>query len=108
MFAHVGGVPSIECPSVVSRAVTSCVSDELTDAPSIPTRPEVVDSENEFILLKWQRPVDDGGTEILGYNIERKDPLSNRWVKLNSQLLTVINAFMNYNGVKGKGKGTYI
>jgi hypothetical protein len=57
-------------------------------APSMPSRPEVTDSDNDFIHIKWKSPLNDGGTPILGYNIERKDPLTNRWVKLNSQLLT--------------------
>jgi len=64
----------------------------VTDAPSIPTKPEVVDSDNDFIVVKWSRPMDDGGTAILGYNIERRDLVSNRWTKLNTQLLTVTTA----------------
>jgi len=61
----------------------------LPDAPSIPSKPEVVDSDNDFIFVKWNRPTNDGGTAILGHNIERKDRQTNRWVKLNAQLLTV-------------------
>jgi len=61
-----------------------------TEAPSIPSRPEVVDSGDEFIFVKWNRPMHDGGAELLGYNIERRDPGSNRWVILNTQLLTVV------------------
>ena len=66
-----------------------CVYCDLTDAPSIPSKPQVVDSDNDFIFVNWSRPTSDGGTAILGYNIERQDALSNRWVKLNTQLLTV-------------------
>jgi len=68
------------------------VCSDLTDAPSIPSKPEVVDSDNDFILVKWNRPTDDGGTAVLGYNVERKDSQSNRWVKLNTQLLTVTSS----------------
>jgi len=64
---------------------------DLADAPSIPSKPEVVNSDSDLIYLKWNRPTDDGGAAILGYNIERKDSSSNRWVKLNTQLLTVIS-----------------
>jgi len=74
---------------VVSLHVYSLVFCGLSDAPSIPTKPEVVDSDNDFICVKWSRPTNDGGTAILGYNIERRDALFNRWLKLNTQLLTV-------------------
>ena len=70
---------------------------DVSDPPSIPSKPEVVDSDNDFIFVKWNRPTDDGGTAILGYNIERKDPQTNRWVKLNAQLLTVTVVAINWN-----------
>ncbi len=33
--------------------------------------------------MAWEPPRKDGGAPIVGYVVERKDPKSNRWTKLN-------------------------
>lgn len=38
-----------------------------------------------MIEIKWNPPKSDGGAPIQGYIIERKEPKSNRWVKVNTK-----------------------
>ena len=59
------------------------------DEPHPPSQPEVVDRDRTFIELKWEPPTNDGGSPITGYDIERKDPKSSRWVKINKAPLQV-------------------
>ncbi|GBN20312.1 Twitchin, partial [Araneus ventricosus] len=51
--------------------------------PGRPGQPEPVDYDRDFIKLKWEPPRSNGGSPIIGYDIERKDKKSNRWVKVN-------------------------
>ena len=52
--------------------------------PGKPGKPEVKDSDKTFIEIKWDPPTKDGGAPVTGYNIERKDPRSGRWNKVNT------------------------
>ncbi|XP_055900297.1 twitchin-like isoform X6 [Biomphalaria glabrata] len=58
------------------------------EKPSSPGKPEVVDRDRTFIEMKWEPPRDDGGAPIAGYEVERKEPKTNRWIKLNKNLIT--------------------
>ncbi|XP_074660014.1 twitchin-like [Tubulanus polymorphus] len=53
------------------------------DEPGSPGQPEIVDHNRDRIDLKWAEPKKDGGNPIQGYIIERKEPKSNRWVRIN-------------------------
>ncbi|KAL8565325.1 hypothetical protein ACOMHN_029021 [Nucella lapillus] len=53
------------------------------DEPHPPSQPEVVDKDRNFIELKWEPPTNDGGAPISGYDIERKDPKTKKWSKIN-------------------------
>ncbi|XP_076471204.1 twitchin-like [Babylonia areolata] len=55
------------------------------DEPHPPSQPEVVDRDRNFIELKWEPPSKDGGAPITGYDIERKDPKTKKWVKINKR-----------------------
>ncbi|XP_070200689.1 twitchin-like isoform X4 [Littorina saxatilis] len=57
------------------------------DEPHPPSQPEVVDRDRTFIELKWEPPSNDGGAPITGYDIERKEPKTNRWTKINKSPL---------------------
>ena len=48
--------------------------------PGPPRNLEIVDYDQESCDLKWDAPRDDGGTEITGYLIEKKDKYGN-WVR---------------------------
>ena len=51
--------------------------------PDRPGQPELVDSDRTFITIKWAAPRSDGGSPISGYDVERRDMKSNRWIKVN-------------------------
>ena len=48
------------------------------------------DSDKTFIRVTWSRPSNDGGAKIDHYNIEKKDPKTERWQKINRTPVTVI------------------
>ncbi|KAE8739414.1 hypothetical protein FOCC_FOCC015100, partial [Frankliniella occidentalis] len=52
--------------------------------PGAPGRPEAVDSDKDFIKIKWTPPIANGGSPIIGYDVERRDKNTGRWIKLNS------------------------
>ena len=51
--------------------------------PDRPGQPELVDSDRTFITIKWAPPRSDGGSPITGYDVERRDIKSGRWIKVN-------------------------
>jgi len=67
-----------------------------TDKPGPPGKPEVTDSDTDHITLKWAPPSRDGGAPITGYNVERLDPKTGRWTKVNSEPITVHNSSLSF------------
>eukprot|EP00058_Branchiostoma_floridae_P020285 XP_002605775.1 hypothetical protein BRAFLDRAFT_121886 [Branchiostoma floridae] len=53
------------------------------DIPPSPRGVRIVDATGETIILAWRPPADDGGSEITGYIVERREKTSRRWVKVN-------------------------
>ena len=49
------------------------LSFHVTEIPSKPGRPEVVEIGDSFVSLHWEPPVSDGGCEVLHYVIERRE-----------------------------------
>ncbi|CAA98064.2 Twitchin [Caenorhabditis elegans] len=52
--------------------------------PGKPGRPEIVDTDNDHIDIKWDPPRDNGGSPVDHYDIERKDAKTGRWIKVNT------------------------
>lgn len=50
--------------------------------PTTPGKPEIVDWARDHADIKWKEPESDGGAEITGYIIEKKDSLSPKWQKV--------------------------
>ncbi|XP_038051694.1 twitchin-like [Patiria miniata] len=50
------------------------------DEPGAPGVPEVVDYDNDFVDLEWEEPENDGGADIEGYVVEKKEKTSTRWM----------------------------
>ena len=65
----------------------------ILDKPGKPGTPEVKDSDKNFIEIEWDPPRRDGGAPITGYNVERKDPRTGRWNKVNRDPVTVSSDF---------------
>jgi len=43
----------------------------------------------DHISIKWAPAKEDGGSHITGYNVQRQDPRTRKWMKLNSDPLQV-------------------
>lgn len=56
-----------------------------SDVPGKPGKPELVDSDKDHITIKWTAPISNGGSPIIGYDIERRDKTTGRWVKVNKE-----------------------
>lgn len=52
------------------------------DVPGRPNKPELVESDKNHITIKWKAPISNGGSPIIGYEIERRDKATGRWIKL--------------------------
>ncbi|XP_029948320.1 immunoglobulin-like and fibronectin type III domain-containing protein 1 [Salarias fasciatus] len=51
--------------------------------PGPPSAPKVVSAFKNCITLSWSPPADTGGTNILGYNLEKRKKGSNLWGQVN-------------------------
>lgn len=54
------------------------------DVPGKPGKPQIVDTDNDHIDIKWEPPRDNGGSAIQHYDVERKDLKTGRWIKVNT------------------------
>ncbi|XP_065220483.1 twitchin isoform X27 [Planococcus citri] len=52
------------------------------DVPGKPSKPDAVEVDKDHIKLKWMSPITNGGSPIIGYDVERREVLSGRWIKL--------------------------
>ncbi|ELT96015.1 hypothetical protein CAPTEDRAFT_56090, partial [Capitella teleta] len=55
----------------------------LIDKPSPPMNLTVTDFSEATISLKWDLPEDDGGSEITGYVIEKRESNKRTWTKVS-------------------------
>uniref|UniRef100_A0A8C5DTH0 Titin n=1 Tax=Gouania willdenowi TaxID=441366 RepID=A0A8C5DTH0_GOUWI len=78
--AGVGTLSNISIPIKAS---------EPKDIPCAPSVVCVSDSTNTSISLEWSKPADDGGMEILGYNVEMAK--GEEWQRVNKELLVGTN-----------------
>lgn len=51
--------------------------------PSPPTRPDVVSVTANAINIKWELPYADGGSQVTGYWVEKKERNTILWVREN-------------------------
>lgn len=52
--------------------------------PGPPSAPKIVSAFKDCINLAWTAPSNTGGTNLLGYNIEKRKNGSNLWSPVNS------------------------
>jgi hypothetical protein len=53
--------------------------------PGQPGKPECVDADKDHIKIKWTPPISNGGSKIIGYDVERRDRATGRWIKQNRE-----------------------
>lgn len=56
--------------------------------PSAPSTPTASAVTGDSVMLTWERPEFDGGSEIDGYIVEKRDKEGVRWTKCNKRRLT--------------------
>lgn len=57
-----------------------------TDPPGPPQHPKLIDMYKNHCVLSWQPPIENGGTDVLGYRVEKRLAESGRWVPASQQL----------------------
>ena len=55
-----------------------------SDVPSAPTNLRATDVYTDSIGIEWNKPTSDGGSKIIAYIIERRDPIRNFWCNVGS------------------------
>uniref|UniRef100_A0A6I8R0Z2 Titin n=1 Tax=Xenopus tropicalis TaxID=8364 RepID=A0A6I8R0Z2_XENTR len=55
--------------------------------PGPPGTPQVAHATKAFMMVTWQIPVNDGGSRVLGYHLEKKERSSILWAKVNKTLI---------------------
>lgn len=60
-----------------------------TGIPGPPGRPEVFDISRDGMTLTWYPPDEDGGSQVSGYIVERKEVRADRWVRVNKVAVTM-------------------
>uniref|UniRef100_A0A8C5C8N8 Titin n=1 Tax=Gadus morhua TaxID=8049 RepID=A0A8C5C8N8_GADMO len=71
-------------PVLVSECVVAQYPYKL---PGSPGTPSISSSTKDSMVVIWNEPVNDGGSTILGYHLERKERNSIMWVKLNKSII---------------------
>lgn len=56
--------------------------------PGPPGTPRVAHSTKAFMIVTWQPPVNDGGSQVNGYHLEKKERSSILWAKVNKSLIS--------------------
>jgi len=77
------------------------LSFSLPDEPFPPGQPKVKEQDRDHITVSWEPPENNGGAPITGYEVERKEPKSNRWVKvmLALQVIAIKNTHLRSESV---------
>ena len=60
----------------------------IVDIPSKPRKPTIVETIGTSVQLKWEAPKDSGNTDIIGYQVEKRDKRS------GDKGLTIIHFFI--------------
>ncbi|XP_026681918.1 twitchin-like [Diaphorina citri] len=71
------------------------------DVPGKPSKPEATDVDKDHIKIKWQQPISNGGSAIKGYEVERRERTSGRWIKITPDPIRSNTKFLNNKVMKG-------
>lgn len=56
--------------------------------PSAPSAPTFTNPTSNSIRISWLAPINDGGSPIIGYYVERSTNQSGRWLQINRDMLS--------------------
>eukprot|EP00061_Rhincodon_typus_P019056 g48497.t1 len=73
--------------SFLQSSIVECKS--AINIPGPPGTPHVFDVSRDGMTITWEPPIEDGGSVINGYIIERKELKADRWVRTNKVLVTM-------------------
>lgn len=71
-------------PALLSECITAQYPYKLPGPPGTPT---ILHTTKDTMVVTWNEPVNDGGSTVLGYHLERKERNSILWIKLNKCLI---------------------
>uniref|UniRef100_A0A3B3QHM3 Titin n=1 Tax=Paramormyrops kingsleyae TaxID=1676925 RepID=A0A3B3QHM3_9TELE len=71
-------------PFVESSGITAQYQFKL---PGPPATPQIAHVTKAFMFVTWNEPVNDGGSPVLGYHLERRERSSVLWIKMNRRLI---------------------
>lgn len=74
-----GKSPAIMSPTVVAQYPFT--------VPGAPGMPAISAATKDSMVIEWKPPINNGGSPILGYHLERKEKNSILWTKLNKLLI---------------------
>lgn len=53
--------------------------------PGPPSKPEIENINGHTVTLSWRRPAEDGGSDIIGYSVEKKEKKAVRWMRASKK-----------------------
>lgn len=57
------------------------------NVPSQPDPPTAREVDRNWAELEWDPPASNGGSRILGYNLQYRDTSSHKWITANRELI---------------------
>uniref|UniRef100_A0A8C3KI78 Titin n=2 Tax=Scolopacidae TaxID=8917 RepID=A0A8C3KI78_9CHAR len=70
-----------------SGTKSAFVSVRVLDTPRPPGTPFVTTVTKDSMVVQWHEPINDGGSKVLGYHLERKEKNSILWAKVNKTII---------------------
>lgn len=59
--------------------------------PGPPSKPEVEKVDGHSATVTWRRPAEDGGSDIIGYCVEKKEKKGMRWVRASKKSIAELS-----------------
>lgn len=56
--------------------------------PGPPAKPEIENVSGTDVTIAWKRPADDGGSDITGYLVEKKERKGVRWMRASKKTVS--------------------